>query len=47
MSVHAVGGRYEIEPATPHPEPVQSTLFGVGRGIDRAALDRAAAVLAL
>lgn len=47
MSVHAVGGRYEIEPATPHPEPAQSTLFGVGRGIDTAALDRAAAALAL
>ncbi len=45
MSVHAVGGRYEVEPAMPRPEPRLSTLFGVGRGLDAAALDRAAAAL--
>jgi G3E family GTPase len=45
MQVNAVGGRYEIEPCAPEPAPAESTLFGVGRGFDRAALDTAAAAL--
>ena len=45
MQVHAVGGRYEIEPCAPEPAPEVSTLFGVGQRFDRAALDVAAAVL--
>jgi len=45
MLVNAVGGRYEIEPCAPEPEPAASTLFGVGRGLDAAALDAAAAAL--
>lgn len=47
MQVHAVGGRYEIEPCAPQPAPAASTLVGVGRGVDRAALDAAAAALAV
>lgn len=45
MSVNAVGGRYEIEPCTPDPAPAASTLFGVGRRLDTAALDAAASAL--
>jgi len=45
MQVHAVGGRYELEPCAPKPEPTVSTLFGVGRRFDRAALDGGAASL--
>jgi len=45
MLVNAVGGRYEIEPCAPDPEPPASTLFGVGRGLDTAGLDAAATAL--
>jgi G3E family GTPase len=45
MEVHAVGGRYEVEPCAPVPAPDASTLVGVGRGFDRTALDAAAAEL--
>jgi G3E family GTPase len=45
MLVNAVGGRYEIEPCAPDPEPAASRLFGVGRGLDVAALDAAATAL--
>ncbi len=47
MEVHAVGGRYELEPCAPDPAPATSILFAVGRGFDRAALDDAAAGLAV
>jgi G3E family GTPase len=45
VRVNAVGGRYELEPCAPEPEPAASVLFGVGRGFDRRALDDAAAAL--
>jgi G3E family GTPase len=45
LHVNAVGGRYELEPCAPEPEPALSVLFGVGRGFDRPALDDAAAAL--
>jgi hypothetical protein len=43
--VNAAGGRCEIESCAPQPMPAASTLFGVGREFDRAALDAAAAAL--
>ncbi len=45
MQVNAVGGRYELEPCAPVPEPRSSVLLGVGRGLDRPGLDAAAARL--
>jgi len=46
-AVHAVGGRYEVEPCTPSPEPTASVLLCIGRGLDRAELSgRAAALVA-
>jgi G3E family GTPase len=45
VAVHAVGGRYEVEPCTPPAEPPASVLIGVGHDFDRAALDVAAAAL--
>jgi G3E family GTPase len=45
LRVNAVGGRYELEPCAPQPEPALSVLFGVGHGFDRQALDDAAATL--
>jgi G3E family GTPase len=43
VRVNAVGGRYEVEPCVPDPEPASSVLSGVGRGFDRLALDAAGA----
>jgi hypothetical protein len=45
VRVNAVGGRYEVEPCVPDPEPASSVLSGVGRGFDRLALDAAGAAL--
>jgi G3E family GTPase len=45
MQVHAVGGRYEVEPCVSSPGDDASTLVGVGRDFDRDALDAAAAAL--
>jgi len=45
MQVHAVGGRYEVEPCVSHPANDASTIVGVGRGFDRDDLDAAAAAL--
>jgi G3E family GTPase len=45
VAVHAVGGRYEVEPCTPATEPRASVLIGVGHDFDRTALDAAAAAL--
>ena len=45
MQVHAVGGRYEVEPSVSAPASDASTILGVGRGFDRGDLDAAAAAL--
>lgn len=47
LEVHAVGGRYEMEPITPPPAGTRSVLICIGRTLDRAALDTAAAALRL
>jgi len=44
--VNAVGGRYELEPDSPDPEPAQSTLVFIGRGLDPDALRTRCAALA-
>jgi G3E family GTPase len=44
-TVHAVGGRYEVEPCAPSPEPAEGVLLCIGRGLDRADLDARAAAL--
>lgn len=46
LQVHAVAGRYEIEPCRPDPAPTASRLLAIGHGLDRRALDAAAAKLA-
>src|SRR5262249_27379792 len=46
IRVHAVAGRYEIEPAPVHPAPSASLLLCIGRDLDRQSLDAKAAGLA-
>jgi G3E family GTPase len=45
VRVNAVGGRYEVEPCVPDPEPASGVLSGVGGRFDRLALDAARAAL--
>src|SRR4029453_10141241 len=45
MQVHAVGGRYEVDPCASNPGADPSTLAGAARVFDRDALDAAAAAL--
>ena len=47
MQVHAVGGRYEVEPCEQTPALEASAMVGVGHGLDRDGLDTAAAALLL
>jgi G3E family GTPase len=44
-TVHAVGGRYEIDPCRPDPVPAASVLVCIGRRLDREALARRVAAL--
>jgi G3E family GTPase len=45
MQVHAVGGRYEVEPCVSNLTTDASTIVGIGRGFDRDDLETAAAAL--
>ena len=45
MEVHAVGGRYELEPVTMPPSNAESVLVCIGRTLDHDALAAAAAGL--